>query len=977
VQGGLYAVPAVRCPVCNKRLATATWSSLVGEQTLTKYRENARALLTYRCAACDETSSYFSATGVSRDPFAVLAPEVCERLGEAWRRFFLAESSAEDFLQVILEEHSCGHRSCGTPPARLSKIFGSSGSALWISDLERRLAVQLAWMQRFPRQRTPCCGERFCFRCKVSSWHRGISCQERLQTEKARQAQLCPGCGVPTQRSEGCRKMTCVCGRVWEWEGDESSEEGTFDDDGSDGENVAQAQTAVNLVAMNSRAGEASVHEVVQALIEARADVNPSTGPAAEAQAPLLVAVQNRHPAAAAVLCEHGARVTPEVLEEVKLISRDAHRCRIEEVLRPQIQGDPNMKLPLWAWVQAGSAAAVEALLRNASHDEVVGVDALVALHRSSGGEESRRRMAERVREHLGDGRFRELSVSAATRGLLLELRQALDEEREVELQVVREMLALRADVNAREEADEDDDEAEGAYGLTPLNLLAMNARANAESVEGSVRALMEASADVNAETDEAGTPLLTALQHRNIAAVAELCKGPVKFVPEILDELKTLSESSRRHQLEELLCPIIRGDTSRRLPLWIWVQEGTAPAVEALLQRKEQVDEDALVALQRCRGDEESRGQIEGLLRQHLGDRDYSRLQAAAATRRLLQELREAYDDERDVCLGTVQETLSQGADANTQEEEPEGFEDGVGSFGFTALQLLVTNTHASKESMLKAVASLVEAKADVNLDDGDTPLVSAVQHRCVAGVEALSLHSVKVTAEVLEELKSVSGTKARNQIEDILQPLIDRDKSLRCPLWLWVQVGSIPAVEALLRNSAHDEEVDADALVALQRCRGGEEAKQQIADRLREHVGEEEFKRLEAVAATRRLLLELREAHGEERDPELDVVRDALAHGANPNAREEEEDEDGVEEDDPEEEDQEEDEEEPEDDDEADGDDEDGTEWRGRRTWRPRRRDEDDEDESTGSASLAALHEGDLNYDDEDEEDEPEEER
>lgn len=28
------------------------------------------------------------------------------------------------------------------------------------------------------------------------------------------QAQLCPGCGVPTQRSEGCRKITCVCGRV-------------------------------------------------------------------------------------------------------------------------------------------------------------------------------------------------------------------------------------------------------------------------------------------------------------------------------------------------------------------------------------------------------------------------------------------------------------------------------------------------------------------------------------------------------------------------------------------------------------------------------------------------------------------------------------------------------------------------------------------------------------------------------------------
>ncbi|CAL1167787.1 unnamed protein product [Cladocopium goreaui] len=80
---------------------------------------------------------------------------------------------------------------------------------------------------------------------------------ERLRTEKARQAQLCPGCGVPTQRSEGCRKITCVCGRVWEWEGvegDESSdEEGAFSEDSGPEDDLQQAQTAVNLVAMNNK----------------------------------------------------------------------------------------------------------------------------------------------------------------------------------------------------------------------------------------------------------------------------------------------------------------------------------------------------------------------------------------------------------------------------------------------------------------------------------------------------------------------------------------------------------------------------------------------------------------------------------------------------------------------------------------------------------------------------------------------------
>merc|ERR1712050_338932 len=122
-----------------------------------------------------------------------------------------------------------------------------------------------------------------------------------------------------------------------------------------------------------------------------------------------------------------------------------------------------------------------------------------------------------------------------------------------------------------------------------------------------------------------------------------------------------------------------------------------------------------------------------------------------------------------------------------------------------------------------------------------------------------------------------------------DLLQPLIDRDKSLRCPLWLWVQAGAATAVEALLRNTAHTEDVDADVFVALQRCRGSDTVRTQISDRLKEHVGEEEFQRLMVVAATRRLLSELREAQGEERDPEVDIVSDALAQGANPNAREE----------------------------------------------------------------------------------------
>jgi len=688
--------------------------------------------------------------------------------------------------------------------------------------------------------------------------------------------------------------MNCVCGRIWEWEGDDSSEDGTFDDDGSsDDEDLAQAQTALNLIAMNIKASEESTQAAVDTLAAARADVNLAVAPTGESQSPLLLAVRSRHPAAVTALCEHGAQLSPEVLEETRMVSSDAQRKRIEAALAPQAMGNSSMKLPLWAWVQTGSCAAVDALLRNSAHDDVVGCDVVAALKGGQGGDEDRRQMADLVRAHIGEERFQELEISAATRGLLLELRQALDDEREIEVPIVKRMVMLRADVNAREQNDGMDDHVEQGLGLAPLSLLAMNARASASSISESVDALMRAAADVNIDSDEAGPPLLAALRHRNTAAVEMFAQAPgTNFVPEMLDELKTLSEPSRRHKFEDTVRPLLCRGARCRLPLWLWVQEGAASAVEALLQRSEPVDEDVVVALHRCRGDETRQRQIENLLLKQLGRQEFTRLQSAAASLRLLQELREAHDDERDVIVGIVCETLAQGA--NAMAHEPDRFEDG-GSV--SALQLLVTNTHTSAECMRQAVAALVEAQADVNLqDEGHTPLVSAMQHRCAAGVDALGKSGAKVTAEVLDELKTVSGTQSREEIEDLLRPLVDKDKSLRCPLWMWIQAGIPCAVEALLRNASYDEDVDEDALVALQRCRGSEESRRQISDRLQEYVGSEDFQRLAAAAATRRLLMEVREALGEKRNLDLAVIRDALACGANPNAREEDIDDEAL---------------------------------------------------------------------------------
>lgn len=436
-----------------------------------------------------------------------------------------------------------------------------------------------------------------------------------------------------------------------------------------------------------------------------------------------------------------------------------------------------------------------------------------------------------------------------------------------------------------------------------------MNIRADSESIVGAIDALIEARADVNLESDGASSPLLVALQYRNVTAMRAMCQGKAKFIPELLDEVKTLSEPTRRREVEEILRPVVRGNKLRQLPLWVWVQDGNLSAVESLLQNsggEERVDTDALVALQRCNGSEATVQKLAEILRRFAGDSEFERLQALAATRRLLHELREALDDRRSVSIDTVRDTIKLGADVNAEEEDAAGFDEDASGYNLTPLQLLATNTYAVPDSIGEAIVALADAKADVNADaNSDSPLLTAVQHRCTPAVEALSKSGVRMTPDLLEELKLVSRTEVRHRIEDFLRPLIARDRSLRCPLWFWVQAGSVMAVEALLRNAAHDEDVDVDVFVALQRCRGDDASKQMINDHVHEHVGDEEYRRLEAAAATRRLLLELRDAHTEERDLDLDIVQDTLSRGANPNATEEALEDDGMEEDEEEQED------------------------------------------------------------------------
>ena len=87
-----------------------------------------------------------------------------------------------------------------------------NGLPTLIVDVERRVALQLAFYRRFPMTNTwMCCEAPMCFKCKIEGHHsygtRQMTCAECAAEEIEIDAQFCPGCGVATVRSEGCSHM--------------------------------------------------------------------------------------------------------------------------------------------------------------------------------------------------------------------------------------------------------------------------------------------------------------------------------------------------------------------------------------------------------------------------------------------------------------------------------------------------------------------------------------------------------------------------------------------------------------------------------------------------------------------------------------------------------------------------------------------------------------------------------------------------
>jgi ankyrin repeat protein len=237
VSSALYAMPWLKCPGCASRVQTQVWSGWVEPAVFTRYLGNGEALLNFRCPSCHDTGSLFRKCIPEHAPgFKLTDLEGLQgisdvtrgRLCDLWSRYSRAYCSAEEFvseLVLLLQGLEPGSAEAddaniefeGAPPERLQMLMRPSGLPTLVADAERRCSMQLAFLRRFPKIRTLCCNAQMCFKCKVSGWHSGETCEFRQRKEVHKDLQFCPGCSVPTVKSEGCDHIVCVCGESWTW----------------------------------------------------------------------------------------------------------------------------------------------------------------------------------------------------------------------------------------------------------------------------------------------------------------------------------------------------------------------------------------------------------------------------------------------------------------------------------------------------------------------------------------------------------------------------------------------------------------------------------------------------------------------------------------------------------------------------------------------------------------------------------------
>jgi len=1081
----LYAMPMIRCPgTCQSRVPTAIWTEYAKPEDVRRYKENAVALLAVRCSECDDTVSLFLEEGTrdggiwSKENSIItdkttrgiekktneesnedghndvqnkkkgdddnkkdedkndeedespgyhryedgteekkettvytrlkrtLDP-VFEELGPLWYAFWCGTLPAEAFMDIIIDQMS---------PSRLRAAI-QGDLLVHITDLERRLVFQLAYYRRFPKIRTPCCNDKMCFKCKVSNWHPGVSCEHKQRQEARHDVQNCPNCNVPTQRSEGCNQIHCVCGENWSWAGSEHDDDDDAEEHQSDAVELVTLSTDVEpdtrvalLRLLMAHGGRLSFDlalkcrrpEVIQLLREKEREKHPQIN-VCEKNAPCSNSMCPPHMKNAPEIQdaaknedeEQPPKTTTDTTEPIvtnphtrplvsssssPLIGPMCEEIEYEAILMPMpgpkpvtlelerylFSIQPRECLPFWAkfFVTPSSSSTSSCVVddrdesqKKEGDDEHDGEAAFDATAQSVWAHEFRELSSQEMRDprfittclrlaylpwrpasqkHRGthllgllhatlrQEQYDEVMAETATTELCVHLGECVG-YRLPEYEYCKALLEAKADATHHTEFDH---EIEG-NPRTPLDMVIMN-QAHVpgveETMEKFLKLLLDHGVDVNEfdPDDDGNSPLGIAIRFYNPRAVEVLMDTrKCRITAEALEELKTISNKEIRERIQVALLKGMDNEEGYEIDWadiepWVLIQYGMHSRLGADLHHD--FDADDVKSLIRSRGDEESKKTIEKKITKTCGKKEFQEHRKEAATALLLEELREAWETDREINVELVEEALKMGANLRVREEpnDDSDDEDEDDEDSYLPLELVALHTKVGqKESTKKVIEMMVReggrSLLDFSDEESDNTLGLAIKMGNFSVVQILIEQGAEITDKTWKECHYLFGS---DDILPTLHLLYDRavERKEKIPLWLLLRLKKwddgtdgtwTPPVESTVDEAPYVRKMLSTCVIwpPPQEEEGRVQYEKDLAmvrkiakeayDGMPETDNARSFEDAVKRSATHILLNELSRCYLQKNQfkfPDIDRVRMLLNYGADPNVKEHE---------------------------------------------------------------------------------------
>jgi len=756
----------------------------------------------------------------------------------------------------------------GVPSAQAKKTI--AGAVALIADDERRVCLQLAFLRRFPKMRTPCCSLKMCFKCKVSSWHSGISCEARqsLFTTGDDGVQSCPGCGVPTQRTEGCMQVQCVCGQSWEWQRTEEDKRlaerywaplplaslalphvdasflQSLIDRKADLSAVRQSDqwSAAHFAAAAPASGEmvkpppsdaSRLKSLLQIQTSIGIDINFDAADV-DGDTPLSVAVAADNADAVRFLILQGCRMTSQVFASLQDWTIVQSRLEIRELLRPLLQSERTLEdevvgLPLWLEFGVVDKALV-ALASSGVEDGETVAKAFVWGNWQSGTSSNLSAIEPALQAAVGEQTWKQQRQEAATAMLWRALESGWPE-----YQISGDALAVAL-----------------AHG-----------------------------ADACASNEEGMNPIRAALERQAASALELLLNAGVSpdfvFEDDCVGLMQLVFRDRAREVVKALAPHVDKHYRAGDMPLWLSLKMSLASRTEAALQAEPGLAAPSATELLQCELMGNNSGGALATARKALqaraGNDTWNATRKNSATALLLFELRQAINFESDPDVPSLRRLLIDfGAEPNAFPETlPLDFQELTKASGhgesLTPLMLLAVNAYCSPTTSSELVELLIHQKADPDQpdEDGDTALFWALLHDNAPVAEALTRAGAAITDSSIDFLQTWTHPGTLQPLAIALRPQLLRRDPTGLPSWMKVQFG-IGTTPDMLREvfEGWTEGLGEELAVAVMLARFCFEHSDQQSDIVRGFLGEEIWPVLQRVAAQHLLVREVSGASG-----------------------------------------------------------------------------------------------------------------